>query len=351
MYIKNVEDFFLRSEEEERQTIMPGCGKMFYCTKYFVKKLTAHLVEDRNGKLIGDENTTAISDEETEKEENGIVKINLKVNNDKRLSREDCDHLSIQKEELMANEKEHSTVVSITNPSLNISRDQCKGLCDDSLTDYSSEKYSRTDYSQEEYPSKNDCSSIYILQIAEDHEYLTSVEHLSFREFSRGLNIEHNASESLNDSHACFIDEEIDLHNQQREHQSKGLCNGSFTNYSSSSEHCGSTSSLKSNGSCDSFDLLIANVQAHEALLECLDKEVKCSNFYIDDEIFTKQKFLAVYQWVEQINNSFLFDTIDSFVESSYDLNDFEEKNNIDGEDHEEFQKQQKFLDVLDGPS
>ena len=42
MYIKNVEDLFPRNDEEKK-SIMPGCGKMFFKTKSFVEKLQAHL--------------------------------------------------------------------------------------------------------------------------------------------------------------------------------------------------------------------------------------------------------------------------------------------------------------------
>ena len=337
MYIKNVEDFFLRSEEEERQTIMPGCGKMFYCTKHFVKSLTAHLNEDGGNQII-DENTTVLSDKQTEQEENGNVERNEEVVGDEQvavdLTKETDHNTIIQKEKPVKDGEELSNVVMRT-----VSRTQRNKLCDDSLTDYSSE---------------NNCSTIYIPQIAEDPKYLTSVDHLSFGDFSRGLNVELEDSVSLNGSHACFAVGEIGLQKQQRRQGLTGLCNSSFTDYSSSSEQCEINSSLKSDESCDSHDLLIANVEAYEAILECMDKELKCSesfsytgsNIFLDDETFTKQKFSTVYKWVKQINKSFLFDTVESFVEPSYDL--IEEECDLDGEDDKVFEKQQKSLDVLE---
>ena len=220
MYIKNVEDFFLRSEEEERQT-MSGCGKMFYCTKHFVKKLTAHLDEDNSDQLI-DENITVLSDKQTEQKENRNVERNLEIVGDEQvvvdLTKKTDHNTIIQKEKPVKDEEELSTVVIKT-----VSRVQHRVLCGDSLTDCSSE---------------DNCSTIYIPQIAEDPEYLTSVDHLSFREFSRGLNVELDDSVSLNGSHACFTVEEIGLQKQQRGQGFTGLCNSSFTDYSSSSEQC-----------------------------------------------------------------------------------------------------------------
>ena len=334
MYIKNVEEFFLRSEEEERQIFMPGCGKMFYCTKHFVKRLTAHLDEDGNDQLIDDENITAISDKNTEQQENGNVDRNLKVVNEHVI----IDVIKFGEKQLIGKEDNASKIefeddVNIVNEI----QVQPKELCKGSFTDYSSE---------------DNCSSIYIAQIAEDPEYLTSVDHLSFGDFSRDLNVELDGSVSLNG--ACFTVEEFGSQKQQSGQKLRGLCNSSFTDYSSSSKQCTTNSSLKSNESCNNLDLLIANVKAHEAILECMDNELECSerfsdygyDFFLDDERFTKQRLSTVYKWVEQINKSFLFDTVESFVEPFYDL--IEEECDLDGEDGKKIEKQQKSLNVLE---
>lgn len=342
MYIKNVEKYFLLSEEEERRTIMSGCGKMFYCTKYFVEKLRLHLDEDNSNQLLDDENTHAINNEKMDNEEDDNFESNLRVGDDKQLM-VDVDLIKFIKKPSI--EKEDASKVNLEaggskqkNLSVKTSCFKFKGLCDDSLTDYSSE---------------DDCSSIYIPQIAGDSEYLKSVEQLSFNDFSRGLNVELDDSKSFNGSHACFTVDEIDLQKQQCGKKLRGLCNTSFTDYSSCSEHCETDSSLKSIGSCENLDLLIANVEAHEAVLDSLDKELECSesyfdsgsSFYLDEKIFTKQKFSAVYKWVEQINKSFLFDTIESCVEPFYNL--IGELCDLDSQDDKRFDKQQKFLVVL----